>query len=127
MMAYSPYELKALKFFNQTANYAEEELGVVWFDWDRHKTSNTCCVYRELFIKGSCQLPDHKGEWPSLYLKNTDNGIEPPYNTFGCTCCKEGNMSIYDFIQKVKKCSYEEAVKRFSEFCEVFIILPEDD
>ncbi|QTA82750.1 DNA primase-domain-containing protein [Desulfonema limicola] len=127
MKIFKPYELKSMRFFNVTADFVEEVLDTIWFDRDVEEVETAKYCYRPLFIKGSCPLPNHKGDRASFYMENSRNTSEPACNTFGCVDCNEYHVSIYDLIQKVVNCSYEEAVKRFADYCNVEIHLSEED
>ncbi|QTA82749.1 Uncharacterized protein dnl_51310 [Desulfonema limicola] len=117
---YKPFELRTMKFFNETAKYAEEKLGVVWADWNEYMT-DTPDLYPTLIIKGSCPLPEHGNSRSIFWLINDNRWFKPGFNMFSCRgkCKKAMDMSIYDLIQRIEECSYGLAIERFADFCGV--------
>jgi len=100
-------ELKSQYYFNETAQYAENNLNIKFLKETRS------------YYLASC--PFHSDTTPSLYLYKKDGRVR--FRCFSEKC--EGRWDIFALIQDIKKCSFIDSVKWFAHYVGVNeVILP---
>lgn len=101
-------ELKSPYYLEQTANYANQHLGIELKQQGGHYLAN---------------CPFHEDKTPSFYLYCKREKVR--FKCFSTNCDEKFGWDIFALIQKIEGCNFITAVKRFGQHLSVDeVVLP---